>query len=267
MITKKEMVVQSNRIVEASYRLSLVEQRIILYAIYLLREQEKSLFDGMPVYIDAKGFCLRFPDTDPASAYKQLSDAIDVLYNRSITFYDADADGDPRGNKVRWIYKSSYVDNKGRIEMTFTPDVVKHITRLESEFTSYDLVKVSRMTSANAVRIFQLLMQYKTVGKRELKLKELREALMVADDEYKLTANFMLKVLDVAVKQINAHTDIKVSYEPTKDSRKIDGFIFKIKDKTKPEAKPKKPADQADRDKLEAMGQTRIDDFDPDEEF
>jgi plasmid replication initiation protein len=93
----------------------------------------------------------------------------------------------------------------------------------------------------------------------------------MADDEYKLTKNFMVRVLDSAVEQINEHSDLKVSYTPKKTSRAITDFIFKIKDKNAP-VKPKKPttpSDQAARDELEKHGQQRIDALyvDDDEEF
>lgn len=275
MIKKKELVVQSNRIVEACYRLTLTEQRIILYAAHLLKEEEETLFEGMPVYIDAKSFCERFPDVNITNAYNQLIDAMDTLYERSVTFKELDEDGHLRVTKTRWLSSICYVDEKGRIEVIFTGAVVKQIANVKREFTRYNLREVSQMSSGFAVRIFQLLYQYKDIGKRTIKLGELREALMIPDDEYKLTAHLISRVIDPAIKQINSGTSIKVSYEVTKDSRKIDGFFFKIKDKTKAkpedsepkEPKPKKPADQAERDKLEAMGQTRIDDFDQNLEF
>ena len=40
---KNELVVKSNRLIEASYRLSLAEQRIILMAITEVENQERTL--------------------------------------------------------------------------------------------------------------------------------------------------------------------------------------------------------------------------------
>lgn len=276
MITKKEMVVQSNDIVEASYRLSLIEQRIILYAIYLRREigqetantNQKSIWEYTPVYIDVKSFCKRFPDMDESNAYGQLKDAAKMLYSRSIGFIDKTKKGNERITDYRWTFQSSYVKKEAYIEIDFTPRVIEHITRLEKEFTSYDLVKVSRISSAHAVRIFQMLTQYKDIGRREISLNDLREMLMIGDDEYTLTANFVARVIDPAVKQINAHTDIKVSYEPVKTSRAITGFIFKIKDKTKAKPEDSEPKPKAEpKPKKRQDNHTRDIDFDPNMEF
>ena len=263
MITKKELVVKSNRIVEASYRLSLNEQRIILYAICRAREEQKGLFPDLPVTITAETFAKQFPSVEKGSVYGQLKDAMNSLYTRSVTIHDTDpATGFPRVKETRWISEKAYIDGAGHVQVVFTPKVIEHITRLESEFTSYALEKVGNMTSAYAIRIYEMLAQYREIGTRELNLKWLRDALQIEPHEYKLTADFKRKILDIAVTQINDHSDLKVSYSDKKTSRAITDFVFKIKDKNAP-PRPRKPAiapDQAVRDTLEKHGQQRIDD-------
>jgi plasmid replication initiation protein len=258
---KKELVVKSNRIVEASYRLTLNEQRVILYSICRAREEQKGLFPDLPVTITAEIFAKQFPSIEKGSVYGQLKDAMNALYNRSVTIHDIDPTTDfPRVRETRWLSEKAYINGAGHVQVVFTPAVIQHITRLEEEFTSYQLEKVSRMTSAHAIRIYEMLVQHRDIGSRELNLKWLRDALQIADDEYKLTKNFMVRVLDAAVKQINDHSDLKVSYTPKKTSRAITDFVFKIKDKNAV-TKSKKPTiahDQAVRDALEKHGQQRI---------
>ena len=232
MIVKKELVVKSNRIVEASYRLTLNEQRIILYSICRAREEQKGLFPDLPVTITAESFAKQFPSIEKGSVYGQLKDAMNALYARSVTIHDTDpATGLPRVKETRWLSEKAYIDGAGHVQVIFTPKVIEHITRLEAEFTSYQLEKVGNMTSAHAIRIYEMLAQYREIGTRELNLKWLRQALQIADDEYKLTADFKKWVLDAAVEQINKHSDLKVSYTPKKTGRAITDFVFKIKDK------------------------------------
>lgn len=262
-----ELVVKSNRLVEASYRLTLNEQRIILYAICRSREEQTGISPNKPVVIRADAFAQQFPNTDKGQVYHQLREAMDALYDRSVTLYETDEDtGEPQVTKTRWISRASYVDGAGRIKVVFTEDVIKYIHRLETEFTRYQIDKISGMTSAHAVRIYELLAQYRAAGNRTLNLKWLREILQIGPDEYKLTANFIRKVLDVAVKQINEHSDLTVSYKPIKTSRAITDFAFKIKDKQRKSKTIEAPTDQAYRDELEAHGQQRLDNV-TDEEF
>jgi plasmid replication initiation protein len=264
VLNKSELVVKSNRLIEASYRLTLNEQRIILYAICRCREEQKGLLPDAPVVITADSFAKHFPSIDKGHVYHQLKEAMDALYDRSVTLYETDEEtGKEQVSKTRWISKASYVDGAGRIKVVFTPEVIKYITRLEEEFTSYQLEKVGNMTSAYAVRIYEILAQHRHIGSRTLNLKWLREALQIGPDEYKLTADFKKWVIEVAVDQINKHSDLTVSYKPIKTGRAITDFAFKIK-----ERKPKTAStalDQDYRDKLEASGQQRIPD--PEEQF
>ena len=267
---KSVLVVKSNRLIEASYRLGLNEQRIILYAICRCREEQKGLFPDEPVVITADAFAKQFPSIDKGHVYHQLKEAMDALYERSITLYETDDDtGLEQVSKTRWISKASYIDGAGRIKVVFTSDVIKYITRLEEEFTSYQLEKVGNMTSAHAVRIYELLTQHRDIGNRTLNLVWLRETLQIAPDEYKLTANFVRKVIDIAVDQINKHSDLTVSYKPVKTGRAITDFAFKIKDKERKAKVASAPTDETYRAKLEANGQQRIPVTEPDdgEEF
>lgn len=263
---KTELVVKSNRLVEASYRLGLNEQRIILYSICRAREEQKGLFPDLPVTISADTFSNQFGlSGDMSNVYRQLREAMDALFERSVTLHDIDPETDKaRVRRVRWISEASYIDGTGRIQVVFAPEVIKYITRLEKEFTSYQLEKVGRMTSAYAVRLYELLTQFREVGSRELNLAWLRDALQIETGEYKLTADFKKWVLDVSVEQIKKHTDLVVGYKPKKTGRAITDFVFKIRIK---DEKPKRQAltDQQLREQLEARGQQRIDN--PAEEF
>jgi plasmid replication initiation protein len=257
-----ELVVKSNRLIEASYRLGLNEQRVILYSICRCRDEQKGLFPDRPVTITADSFAKQFPSIDKTNVYRQLKDAMDALYDRSVTIHDIDpASGHARVKKTRWISEGAYVDGAGNIQVIFTPEVIKYITRLEAEFTSYQLEKVGNMTSSYAVRVYELLSQHRDIGHRTLNLAWLRETLGVEPGEYKLTADFKKWVIEIAVDQINKHSDLTVSYKPIKTGRAITDFVFKIKAKN---SKPKASgtlSDQELREKLEAEhGQQQIPD-------
>jgi plasmid replication initiation protein len=257
---KNELVVKSNRLIEASYRLGLNEQRIILYSICRCREDQSGLFPDLPVTITADAFAKQFPSIDKTNVYRQLKEAMDALYDRSVTIHDTDAtSGHARVKKTRWVSEAAYVDGAGNIQVVFTPEVIKYMTRLETEFTSYQLEKVGQMTSAHAVRVYELLSQYRNIGNRTFNLAWLRETLGVEPGEYKLTADFIRKVIEVAVKQINDYSDLNVSYKSLKTGRAISDFAFRIKAK---DIKGKRHAstDQQLREELEARGQQRIDD-------
>lgn len=225
---KGDMVVKSNRLVEASYRMALREQQLVLYAICRSREEQRGLSATEPVTITAKEFGAKF-GIDESNVYRELKDASDGLFERRIVIRDIHPKtGKPRVVKTRWISDAAYIDAAGMVEITFAPKVVPYITRLEGRFTMYLLTSVAQMTSAHAVRVYELLRQYLKVGSREFALVELKALLGVAG-EYKAIKDFKLNVLDVACKQINLHSDIRVKYDGRKTGRAITHIVFTIK--------------------------------------
>jgi plasmid replication initiation protein len=240
MSGKKELVVKSNRLVEASYRLTLVEQQIILFSICRSREEQRGLSPDTPVTITAKDFAEKF-GTNSAMVYAQLKEAMNTLFERYVVLHDIHPEsGKPRVTKTRWISTASYIDGEGAIQIIFAPKIIPYITRLETEFTAYRLEKIGNLSSVHAVRMYELLMQYLNIGSRELKISQLKERLGL-ESEYSDIINFKRRVIDISVAQINAHTDITTSYTQRKTGRNVTHLNFKIDAKEivpKPVKKP-----------------------------
>ena len=85
------------------------------------------------------------------------------------------------------------------------------------------------------MRLYELLIQWKTAGKTPVfELSLFRGQMGLNDDEYKIMGNFKLRVLDLAVNEINEKTDLTVSYTQEKRGRTITGFKFTVRTKDKP---------------------------------
>lgn len=75
-------------------------------------------------------------------------------------------------------------------------------------------------------------MKWKNVGHIPfIEIEQLRGQLGVEPKQYKIISNFKLQVLDVAVEQVNQHSDYTIKYEQHKQGRTIIGFSFKFKPK------------------------------------
>lgn len=239
---KQEVVVKSNKLVEASYRLGLVEQQLVLYAICLAREEQKGLSPSSTISIEARAFAEKFK-VDARLVYSQLKDASNSLFARQVIIHDIHPkSGKPRVVKTRWVSDIAYVDGEGIVELTFAPKMVPYITRLEAEFTSYRLEKIGNMSSAHAVRLYELLAQYLAVGRREIELDEFKEMLGIPG-EYKAIKDLKKRVIEPAMQQINEYSDIAVSFEQRKTGRAVTHLIFAVKQRH--EAKPAKPVRSA----------------------
>jgi plasmid replication initiation protein len=78
------------------------------------------------------------------------------------------------------------------------------------------------------MRIYELLKQYENIGKREIILSELREFCGISVNKYKRFNDFKKDVLERAKQEINSKTGVIISYEESKQARKIVSIIFSI---------------------------------------
>jgi len=220
-------VVKSNYLIEASYKLTLTEQRLILYAVSHARELQLGLSPDKPLRIEARAFAERFPDMDVQSVYRELANAVDRLFDREVQFrHTDDVTGLPAFTRARWISIASYIDGAGSVSLIFSPAVIPYLVRLEKRFTTYKLEEISRMTSMHAIRLYELLVQFKATGWREFTVDEFREVMGIERHEYRLTNNLRVRVLEVAINQINELTDYEVKVEDLRKGRKVTGFRF-----------------------------------------
>ena len=231
-MSKGNLVVKTNQLNSALQNLSLPEIRIIQLAIVDARETNTGLSTDKPLRIDALRYAEMF-ETTRQNGYQRMKDAEENLFNRRFSYVNEQG----KIVKSRWIQEVTYLDDEGAIELVFTLAVVKGISRIdgaEDFFTSYLLEQTASMDSIYSVRLYELLVQWKQAKNTPMfELERFRSQLGIEPSEYKRMGNFKLRVLDLAVQEINEKTDIKVSYEQVKKGRTIIGFTFTVHEKPK----------------------------------
>ena len=60
---------------------------------------------------------------------------------------------------LKYASRIKYIDDSATLEITFAPDVVPLITRLEKHFTSYQIKQVEQLTGKYAIRLAEMLLQ------------------------------------------------------------------------------------------------------------
>ena len=237
---KTELVVKDNALINASYNLDLVEQRLILLAIVEARESGKGINANDPLTVHAESYINHF-SVHRNTAYQALKDACKDLFARQFSYQEQRPKG-VANITSRWVSQIAYIDNSATVELIFAPAIIPLVTRLEEQFTSYELKQVSGLSSAYAIRLYEVLIAWRSTGKTPIiELSDFRQKLGVLEGEYSRFNNFKVRVLDPAIKQINEHTDITVKVEQHKTGRTISGFSFKFKQKQ--QAKIEKPVD------------------------
>ncbi len=143
-----------------------------------------------------------------------------------------------------WMFQRvKYHLGQGIIEFDLTKHILPYLFDLKNNFTSYELAAALRLSSKYAKRIYQLCSQWKDLGEtRNYDLQDLKKMLGLLDEKgnekMKQLIDLRINVLDVAVKQINEHTELNISYTLEKVGRSFKSIIFTVKSQALAEAIP-----------------------------
>ena len=127
-----------------------------------------------------------------------------------------------------------FLTGTGIIEFELTRHIVPHLFDLAEKFTSFGLQAALKLTSKHAKKIYTLCSQWKDKGEtKSYTLHELKFILELIDEKgenERLPAfkDFRKIVLDVAVKQINEHTELRIGYKAKKVGRSYQKIVFTV---------------------------------------
>ena len=224
------LVYKSNALVEASYRLSVYEQRIILACIAQVR-RDQPLTDKQLYTVSAQQIA-DMTGTSLGTAYQNLKAASERLYRREVTLHEApNGNGKGKVRLTRWVQTVEYREAEGLVALRFGTDMVPYLSQLTGQFTRYALTDVARMNSAHAIRLYEMLCQWRNGGQREVSIERLREAFHLGD-KYAAIKDFKKWVIEPAVKQINEHSPLWVEWSQRKTGRRVSHFIFTYAEKS-----------------------------------
>lgn len=210
-------VTKSNDLIEASYKFTLNENRLILACIAKL-DSRKPMPSGH-IRIRAEDFAETF-GVPLNKSYEYLKEATDRLYERDIKTYDGKIK-----ERFRWVDHVKYYEGLGYVELRFTIAVAPYITSLHRRFTSYQLGRIAYLNSPYAIRLYEMLQQYRDIGKREFELEAFKERLVLTE-KYQRFSNLKARVIDPAIDDINKKTDLMVSWKAIREGRRVVRILF-----------------------------------------
>jgi len=216
------LITKSNHLIQASYRLTLNEQRLVLTCIGQLDGRKPLPRDNM-FTITAADFSESF-DVSIDKAYEYLKEAAENLYERTITKIE----GKVRDNQ-RWVYRAKYYEGEAKVELGFSPSVAPYLTMLHKKFTSYQLKRVAALRSVHSIRIFEMLSQRKDTGKLIIRLDDFKDRLELGD-KYTRFYDIKRRVIDPAIKELAAKSNLEIKLETKKEGRGVSTLIFDFKD-------------------------------------
>ena len=217
----KLKVSKSNAIINAGYRLSLNELRVVLYGISLVNPMSKEFPVKNTINIRelAKHYGI---DTLVNTKFcSEIREAITgKFWEREFSYFNEERQEIMTRRWLVGIDRS--LNDPDEITYYYNPLIKDQLQQL-SKYTSYYLTTVAGIKSAYGIRIYEHCLMHLNASKKhkttfEVSIKDLKFFLGL-EERYKLYSNFKTRVLEVAKKEINKKSDIKISYNPTKKTR------------------------------------------------
>ena len=225
MISPKDnaIVTRHNKLIEARYSLTLQEKRILLW---LISEIQPDDTDISVFRVGVKEFAEFIGVDKNKNIYREVTDITKRLLDRKSFRID-----DIENNtvlQINWIASVKYKINEGYLDIEISRNLRPYLLQLKSNFTSLQLKTAASLSSFYAIRLYELMKQYVKIGKRTISVDELRSYLGIDGSKYKFYKDLRVYAVDIAMREINEKTDIKVSYSERKEGRRIAYLDFII---------------------------------------
>lgn len=221
--SRKVVIIQSNRLIEAHYQLTVAEQRLIFAMISMIETKDE----------DFKSYKIRLTelaelwDITQDVVYREAKKITARLMQRLLKITE------PDGTLIQlhWICLS--VHKPGYIMLQFHPLLKPYLLQLKGAFTKCNLHMLNQFQSIYTIRIYQLLKQYEKIGSRTFLIDDLKEILGIEKTQYKVFNDFRKRVLNQARKELDMRGDITFDIEGIEKGRKVEEITFNIIDKSK----------------------------------
>lgn len=220
-----ECVDTDNPVLQEMSKLSLQGIRFLSFICsYLPKGKGNEPTPGVPYELEirVKEFADAF-GIDPKNAYKIIKDQASKLLKTSTEFIAEDG----AEVEVGLLSKRKYHPGEGRVWLRIDEDLLPYYMGLSSNYTPYKLKDVYSFSRPSTYWLYEILKQYKKIGKREILLEDIH-ALLRLGNKHKRPTTLKDRVIDPAIAEINATSDIKVQYDQKKRGRRIVAFVFHI---------------------------------------
>lgn len=232
------IVRQSSELIEANYKLTTAEQKVILNFIAQIdttKESFETARIGAKSLSDACGF-------NPKSGYRQLQQVLKKLLNRSIVLQRRDGSG---WYGSHWVQSCDYVkieDGDGDcsyIEYELDKRLCPHFLQLRERFLKSDLKSLVSFSHVYSTRFYMIFKNRIKIGNIRYSFNDLCKLLELPKAYQKKSTDLKSRVIKVAVEEINEKSDITVEYAYYKDGGRAHvGVDFTFYKKAKDTVKP-----------------------------
>lgn len=220
----------SNALTRAAHSLSLSEKRIIAACIaktdQIPNMTQVRQRGAWLVRLSAADYAETF-DVDLDTAYNQLRDASENLFNRYIRTTRKTRKGIEE-YKFRWVGGVRYHKGEGWVELDWWYEVVPHLFGLRREFTSYKLKQASALRSKHSWRLFELLQSWQGEGRYRPTIEEFCLAMDAPDSYKKDFKSLRVRLIEPAVAELTQKNNMLITWTTQNAGRKVIGLEFRF---------------------------------------
>lgn len=221
-LANTEIATQSNKLIEASYKMSVPAKRVMLMLLGQIHPGQQDISGR--VRIEASDYSKK---TGVAinHAYADIKNGCRELMRTIIKTRDPERKTTSECVVVSWM---EYHENEGWLEATFTQWVAPFIHKLRKDigYRTISINEAVQFKRFHTIRLYELIMQWNTSGVRHIRIEELRRIFQIESKQYSRFADFKRWVLEPSVSEINAQQNWDVSWSPIKSGRKITSISF-----------------------------------------
>jgi len=226
MKIKNKELLQSHVLSTAQYQFSIYEKRILYFIIYnlqsLLKGQKlqgqlninQNIFGNYEITMPISAILQGENDKNHAQIKKALYD----LENKRMIY-----DDDKEWEVLRVIQMPKILKYESIVTFTLQPKIYEVFLNFAKGFSKYRFQIAMNLKSIYAMRIYELIGgQKKNIT---YSIEHLKEMFKI-QDKYRLTTDFIKRVIDVAQKELDKNSDVSFEYKTNKTGRKITSITF-----------------------------------------
>lgn len=211
------LAIQSNELIHARYEMTSLQKKVLLMLISKIQPED---IDFKPYRIRARDF-LEAADLKSTQIYSKLKVATQGLLSKVFTIKK------PKGIlQITILSSAEYFEGRGIMELCFDPKLKPYLLQLKQQFTILPLKQILSLKSVYAIRIYEMLQQFKSTGFFVTKVEDLKYKLGI-EDKYRSYNLFKRNVILQAQKEL-ATTDMAFTFKEIKKGRKVDRLEFKL---------------------------------------
>lgn len=219
-LNPNHLVTKSNELVSASYKLTLLEQKIILAIASMIKPDDKEF---KTYKIKIKDFMELLGLNTRTGRYNELQQITMGLMKNA---FEIKLPSGPL--QLSWFASVQYYEGKGIVEIELSNKLRPYLLELKKKFTSYQLKNVLLLRSNYSIRLYECLKQYEKIGERTFNITQLREILGIEEDKYTLYGHLKSKIILKAQSELKELCDLYFEFEEIKEGRKVVKIKFKI---------------------------------------